>query len=47
MILEVSVQCVNSYLMALKDFEYVHFLERKRQFTSKTKNDVTYKKKAS
>ena len=46
-ILYVSVQCVNSYLMALNDFEYVYSLARKYQFTSKSKNDVTYKKKAS
>ena len=44
-ILKVSVQCVNSYLMALKDFEYVHFLEIKRQFTSKVKTTSRTRKK--
>ena len=43
-ILQVSVPCVNSYLIALKDFEYVYSLDRKSQITSKSKNDVTYKK---
>ena len=36
-ILYVSIQCVNSCLMALKDFKYVYSLDRKRQFTPKDK----------
>ena len=46
-ILQVFVQFVNCHLMALKDFKYVYSLDKKRQVTSKSKKDVTYKKNES